>query len=51
MARARRTEDGGFRVTEAGALRIEDGEPPDPAMLLEDASYLLLEDGSRILLE
>lgn len=51
MARYRKTEDGRPRVTEAGALRIEESES-EPGILLEDgASDLLLEDGSRILLE
>jgi hypothetical protein len=46
------TEAGMLRVTEAGVIRVEEGAPSEPAILMEDgASYILLEDGSRILLE
>jgi hypothetical protein len=45
------TEAGTLRVTEAGVARVEEGVP-EPAILMEDgASYILLEDGSRLLLE
>jgi len=45
-------EGGTLHVTEAGVPLIDEGTPSEPAILLEDgASYLLLEDGSRILLE
>lgn len=45
-------EDGTVHVTEAGVVMTDEGAASEPSILMEDgASYILLEDGSRLLLE